>query len=97
MIDSLKIIIFTIIFLYENQNGFRTDLLWSRYSSTQGTSMENQMSTEIETLRVVYNLWSRGIHCDTSDKCCLEEIINYVLFECPLALQTWVISVGGLS
>lgn len=40
------------------------------------------------------NLRSRGIKCDTQCQMCGadEEYVNHVLFECPLALQTWVIS-----
>ena len=46
------------------------------------------------SLPVTKNLYSRGIKCDTLCQVCgiEEESINHVLFECPLAIQTWALS-----
>lgn len=46
------------------------------------------------TLPVLKNLTTRGIVCDTLCSMCgaEEESTNHVLFECPLALQTWALS-----
>lgn len=47
-----------------------------------------------ETLPVAKNLRARGIYGDLWCSICgaKEEIIDYVLFECPPALQTWALS-----
>ena len=46
------------------------------------------------SLPVTKNLRYRRIRCDTQCQVCgnEEESINHVLFECPLALQTWALS-----
>ena len=48
------------------------------------------------SLPVTKNLHSRGIKCDLQCHTHIcgveEELINHVLFECPIARQTWALS-----